>query len=138
MSFVPAPSDELGWRSTATWTWTAVTVLAATIGYGTVYWTTPYDELDIGSLTLAVYAVAALPVVALRATGVAPFLLSAAVSPVALAAAVMVRVAVDVARDPTSHNLWPIEIVVAVVVGAVWGLIAAGVGELVLRVRRPG
>jgi ABC-type uncharacterized transport system permease subunit len=68
--------------------------------------------------------------------GIAPFLLSVAVSPAALVTAVMARVAVDVASDPTSHNLWPIEVVIAAVLGAFWGLIAAGVGELVLRLRR--
>ena len=136
MTSVPVPEDALGWRSTTTWTWTAATAVVTTLVYGTVYWTTPYDDLDISSLTLVVFLLAALPVIALRAMGVAPFLLSAAVSPAALAAAVMVRVAVDVARDPTSHNLWPIEIVIAVVVGGFWGIVAAGVGELVLRARR--
>jgi len=42
------------------------------------------DDLDIGSLTLVVLLLAALPVVVLRAMGIAPFLLSAAVSPAAL------------------------------------------------------
>jgi hypothetical protein len=107
-----------------------------TLVYGTVYWTTPYSDLDIGSVTLAVYVAAALPVVVLRAMGVAPFLLSAAVSPAGLVGAVIVRVAVDVWADPTSHNLWPLEIVIAGVVGAFWGLVAAGLGELVLRLRR--
>lgn len=119
-----------------TWTWTVAAAVVVTIAFGTVYWTTSYSDLDIGSITLVLYVVAALPVVALRATGAAPFLVSAAVSPVGLITAVMVRVSVDVASDPTSHNLWPIEIVIAAVVGAFWGLLAASVGEIVLRTRR--
>ena len=138
MSSVPIPPhvDGPGWHSASSWWWTAVATTLVTLVYGTVYWTTPYSDLDIGSVTLAVYAVAALPVVVLRALGVAPFLLSAAVSPAGLVGAVIVRVAVDVWTDPTSHNLWPIEIVIAGVVGTFWGLLAAGLGELVLRLRR--
>ena len=138
MSSVPTPQhvDGPGWRSASTWWWVAGATTLVTLVYGTVYWTTPYSDLDIGSVTLAVYAAAALPVVVLRALGVAPFLLSAAVSPAGLVGVVIVRVAVDVSTDPTSHSLWPFEIVIAGVVGAFWGLVAAGLGELVLRLRR--
>jgi hypothetical protein len=35
----------------------------------------------------------------------------------AVPAAVMARVVVDTTRDPTSHNLWPFELVIAFLVG---------------------
>ena len=56
--------------------------------------------------------------------------------PTGLVFAVIGRIAVDVASDPTSHNLWPIEILIAGVVGLFWGFLAGGVGELILRGRR--
>ena len=103
--------------------------------FGTVYWSTPYSDLDIGSIDLWLYLVAMVPVVLLRATRTAPFLLAASALPTGLVLAVMARIAVDVGRDSTSHNLWPIEIVIAAVVGVFWGVIAAAIGEAALRLR---
>ena len=51
----------------------------------------------------------------------------------AVPAAVWARVVVETAKDPTSHNLWPFEIAIAMVVGmacALIGAIAGGVIEL--------
>lgn len=47
--------------------------------------------------------------------------------PLVLVAAVAVRVCLEVARDPTSHNLWPFEMALASAVGlgislSAWGL----------------
>jgi len=51
----------------------------------------------------------------------------------AVPAAVMVRVVVDAAKDPTSHNLWPFEVVFA---GAFGFGLAAGAAWLGLLFRR--
>lgn len=45
----------------------------------------------------------------------------------AFPAAVAIRVAVDVAKDPTDHNLWPFELII----GAVFSLVAVVPGLLV-------
>ena len=45
--------------------------------------------------------------------------------------AVMGKVAWDVARDPTSHNLWPFEVAIALAVGAIPAL-AGAIGGWVL------
>jgi ABC-type branched-subunit amino acid transport system permease subunit len=45
---------------------------------------------------------------------------------------VLARVIVDVVRDPTSHNLWPFEIVIAVLVGAAAAVAGALLGSLLL------
>jgi hypothetical protein len=113
-----------------------VVVVVATGIYGTVWWSTAYADLDVGALTLGVFVLAAVPAVVLRASGAAPFLMTAGTLPAALILAVMVRVAVDVMVDPTSHNLWPFEVVFAGVVSTFWGLVAAAVGEVVLGLRR--
>jgi hypothetical protein len=58
-------------------------------------------------------------VIALIARGLmeARFLRVVLVLAAAVPAAVMARVVVDTTRDPTSHNLWPFELVIAFAVG---------------------
>ena len=118
-----------------TWWWSGAVVAVCALIFGSVYWTHDYHDLDIGAIGLALYLVAMVPVAVLRATRTAPFLLAAATLPAGLVLAVVVRIAVDVMGDPSSHNLWLFEVVIAAVVGGFWGLLAAGVGELALRTR---
>ena len=47
-------------------------------------------------------------------------------------AAVMARVVVDTARDSTSHNLWPLEILIALAVGLACSLVGTALGSLLL------
>jgi hypothetical protein len=117
------------------WLWTALVAATCTAIFGTVYWTQSYDDLDIGSIGLWLYLLACLPVIALRATRTAPYVMASLALPTGLVLAVIARIAVDVTGDPTSHNMWPFEIVIAAIVGAFWGFLAAGVGELILRLR---
>ncbi len=51
-------------------------------------------------------------------------------------AAVMVRVVVDTAKDPTSHNLWPFEVILTAAFGFGLAACAALVGRLILRLFR--
>ncbi len=132
-AFAPRPPS--AWANGESWLWTAIAAALCTALFGTVYWSTPYSDLDIGSIGLWLYLVAMVPVIVLRATRTAPFLMAAAALPTGLVLAVMARIAVDVGRDGTSHNLWPIEIVIAGVVGVFWGVIAAAIGEAALRLR---
>ena len=56
----------------------------------------------------------------------------AAAAPAALMAFVVLRIVIDVARDPTSHNLWPFEILI-------WGAASvAAIGALTLARRISG
>ena len=48
----------------------------------------------------------------------------------AVAAPILARVAVDTAKDPTSHNLWPFEFIIAAVLGALCSSAGALVGSL--------
>ena len=65
---------------------------------------------------------------------VARWRLGLGVLPAALAAgagvpvAVICKVAWDVVRDPTSHNLWPFEVAIALAVGAVPAILGAVAG----------
>jgi hypothetical protein len=103
----------------------AVVVLAA----GIPYWRVPYDELNRGHF-------AVLPG-ALLLGFVTLVLVLAEVTPVKRIALTMllcvpviacVSVAKDTAADPTSHNLWPFELVLAAISGAVVVLPAVAVG----------
>jgi hypothetical protein len=61
-----------------------------------------------------------------RAIGKCPFVPTVVVVGAAVPVAVIVRVVVDTLRDPTSHNLWPFEVIIAVGVG----LLASASGAL--------
>ena len=132
----PAPGAKSQWASHESWLWTALGAVICAAIFGSAYWTQSYDDLDIGSIGLPLYLIACLPVIALRATRTAPYVMASLALPTGLVFAVIGRIAVDVASDPTSHNLWPIEIVIAGVVGLFWGFLAGGVGELILRGRQ--
>jgi hypothetical protein len=62
-----------------------------------------------------------------------PFARSLWVGAAVLPAAVFARVVYDGLRDPTSHNLWPFEIAIAIGVGLPAALAGAVLGWLVLR-----
>ncbi|MFL6070935.1 MAG: hypothetical protein ACJ72Y_06595 [Actinomycetes bacterium] len=132
----PTPSAKSQWASAESWVWTALVAAVCAAIFGSVYWTQSYDDLDIGSIGLPLYLLACVPVIALRATRTAPYVMASLALPTGLVFAVIARIAVDVTGDPTSHNLWPIEIVIAGVVGLFWGFLAGGVGELIVRGRR--
>lgn len=120
--------------------WLLLGFAIALLGVGFPYWQLPYGQVSLPN-SLFGPGLAAVLVVAmlLRAFGVAKFavvwLLVAASVPVA----VMARVAVDTAADPTSHNLWPFELVIAVFVGLAAALAGALLGSLLLQrsSRRP-
>ena len=73
---------------------------------------------------------------ACRYAGASRFFIAVAVVGSAAPAAVMARVARETAADPTSHNLWPFEVVFSGAVG--WLMAAAGAvaGGLMIRVLR--
>jgi hypothetical protein len=45
------------------------------------------------------------------------------------ALAVMIRVAVETASDPTSHNLWPLEVMIATFFGVLAGLVGVSLAR---------
>ena len=49
----------------------------------------------------------------------------------------VVRIFYDTTRDRTSHNLWPFELVFAVVLGALGGVVGVGIVRLVQRFTGP-
>ena len=49
----------------------------------------------------------------------------------------MARVLVDIARDPTSHNLWPIEVVMMAALGFGLAFVAGSLGLALRRMLGP-
>jgi len=83
---------------------------------GVPYWRIPYNKATSsavmgGAVLIGVIALIARVLIEARFSRVV-LVLAAAVP-----TAVMARVVVDTMRDPTSHNLWPFELVIAFMVG---------------------
>jgi hypothetical protein len=75
----------------------------------------------------------------LRAKARLGFVRSVVVAGLAVPAVVLLRVVIETAADPTSHNLWPFEVVIGAGVGALVALAGAlaGIGfEWLARMRR--
>jgi multisubunit Na+/H+ antiporter MnhG subunit len=93
--------------------WLAGAFLAGFLAIGVPYWPIPYNKVSLPNTLygtgLVVVGVAA---AAARAFGKAHFLAAVFVAGAAIPAAVIARVAVETSRDPTSHNLWPLEVII--------------------------
>lgn len=113
--------------------WLLIAFAVAFVGVGFRYWQLAYSQV---SLPDALYGpgLAAVFVVALmvRAFGLAKFWVAWLLIASAVPAAVMARIAFETASDPTSHNLWPVEIVIAAGVGLLAALGGALLGSLFL------
>jgi len=116
----------------------ALAVLAGTLACGVPLWPLSYREVEFFEnphplLWLALGASAGiLSTFLLRPSRALPVL---AVT-LGFVAAVYGRVQVETAKDPTSHNLWPFEVVIA----GGFGLVAGTIGVAIARrfERRPG
>lgn len=114
---------------------------AACTAVGLPYWSLPYRELGLPHALIApgllvVFAAALL----LCVGGSASIGRATLIAAVSVPAAVAARVVVEGLRDPTSHNLWPIELAIALFVGIACALPGGLSGGLlrVLRKRRSG
>lgn len=116
-------------RNTALWLVPAFIV--SFVAIGVPYWQIPYAKVSLpntlfGPGLLLVVILAA----GVRAFGKAHFLLSLLIIGVTVPAAVLVRVAFETAQDPTSHNLWPLEIIIAGMIGLACSLLGTLIGSV--------
>jgi hypothetical protein len=109
--------------------------LAGVIACGIPIWLLPYNVTSGRALLTSIAAVALLAFL-LRTVGRQSFGLALLVSGMALPAAVFARVVVEVTHDPTSHNLWPFELVIAGFEGLAGALPGALLGWLATRSRK--
>jgi len=116
--------------------WLGAAWLVPTIVLGVPYLSAEYSELESTGVVwgwglLVLVAVALL----VCAVGRTPMVLTALATTAGLLTVVWVRIWMDVAVDPTDHNLWPFEIVIAAGLGgiasAAGAMVGAGIGRLV-------
>lgn len=107
----------------------------AIVAVGVPYWMIPYRQLSLPDALpapgLLIGSVSALLLCLYR---VAPFRRVAGVMAATVPLVVMARVLVGGVRDPTSHNLWPFEVAIAMLVGLVSVLPAVVAGHVLQRV----
>lgn len=109
----------------------AVGFLASLLTAGLPYWLMPYPQLNLpdalygpGLLVLALAAAVA------RVYAASGFWKSILILAGSLPAIVMARIIVEAGMDPTSHNLWPLEIVIASALGIVCASAGASTGAM--------
>jgi hypothetical protein len=109
--------------------WTGGGFIFAFFAVGISWWSVPYNESWSGLETLffwlgmlSVMIAAAIA----RILGRAGFYLTIPFIGASVPSAILARVIMDTIRNPTSHNLWPFE----VVAGGVYGLFFAGLGAV--------
>lgn len=112
--------------------WIKAAFIAAFISVGIPYWLIPYNTVNLPNALygpgLVVVVVAALW---LRAKGVASFARVLHVMAASVPAAVLARVLIEGMMDPTSHNLWPLEAILAAAVGYAAALFGTLAGQLI-------
>ena len=101
---------------------------------GLTYWQIPYVQVSLpdavwGAPLIFVVVSAALPCI-LSATR---FWLSTLIVGSSVPAAVLARVMYEAFLDPTSHNLWPFEIILSAGPGLIAALVGALAGKLLAR-----
>jgi hypothetical protein len=111
--------------------WLVAAFVISFFAVGLPYWQIPYAKVSLpntlygtGLLVVGVLAAAA------RAGGNARLLTVILVVGAAVPAPILARIAFDTAKDPTSHNLWPFEFIIAVVIGVLCSSAGALVGSV--------
>ena len=111
--------------------WLVAAFVISFFAVGVPYWQIPYAKVslpttlyDTGLVVVGVLAAAA------RALGKARLMTVILAVGAAVPAPILTRIAVDTAKDPTSHNLWPFEFIIAAVIGVLCSSAGALVGSL--------
>lgn len=111
--------------------WLAAAFVIGLVVVGIPYWQTRYSQVSLpdtlygfGLLAVAILAAAA------RAFGKARIARVILIVGSAVPTAVLARIVIEAAKDPTSHNLWPLEIIIATMVGLVCSSVGALVGSV--------
>lgn len=106
--------------------------VAVFLAVGIPYWLVPYNK-TIPNPVIAIGLVAVVAAAAILAFRGFKLAKAIAVPGLAVPAAAMARVIVEGVIDPTSHNLWPFEIVIAALLGLAAALPGALLGWLLVR-----
>lgn len=110
--------------------------IVSALAVGVPYFLIPYRELNLpdalyGPGLCVVVVTAALTL----ACGATTFWKGVVIIGAAIPASILLRVAVETAADPTSHNLWPFEIIIGSMVGALCAFTGSLIGWIVAKLR---
>ena len=122
--------------------WTKHTVYigfgAALIAVGVPYWLIPYSKLNLPNALLGPSLIVVIAAAAIScAIGSASFRKSVAIVGASTPTVVLLRVVADVAGNPTTHNLWPFELVIASLLSGACSAVGGAMGLLVAKFIRP-
>jgi hypothetical protein len=119
--------------------WLLPAFVAAFFLIGIPFWDIPYSQVSVPNSLVApgLIGLVALTVI-LTVFEVASLRRIFVVMSLCLPVVVYARVEVETGRDPTSHNLWPFEVVFALVLGVICVLPALLIGKLAIRWIRKG
>jgi hypothetical protein len=119
--------------------WLAGAFIVAFLAVGVPYWQVPYNKVSLPTTLIAPgFFVMIFAAALARFAGKHSFFATLLVVALAAPAAVVVRVVVETSQDPTSHNLWPFEVVLALFVGLAASLLGAVAGSLPAFLARGG
>jgi hypothetical protein len=114
----------------------AAAFTAAFLAVGWPYWQVPYVQVSLPDTLLApgllVVGGACAAAVVARVRALPVFAIVGAAPP----AVVLARIVREVALDPTSHNLWPFEVVLAGMLGAAVALAGVALGRVIAKATR--
>ena len=119
--------------------WLLPAFVAAFFLIGIPFWDIPYSQVSVPNslVALGLIGLVVLTVI-LTAFEVASLRRIFVIMSLCLPVVVYARVEIETGRDPTSHNLWPFEVVFALFLGVICVLPAVLVGKLALRWIRKG
>lgn len=113
--------------------------LVSFVCVGLSFWFLPYNSVQLPTAILnASLFVVAISALLTRVYAGRNLFLVALVIGAAIPAALFARVLVDTLGDPTSHNLWPLELLIGMFVGGPVALAGALPGWLIVRLRLGG
>ncbi|WP_008317459.1 hypothetical protein [Leptolyngbya sp. PCC 6406] len=116
--------------------WLLIAFLLSFLAVGIPYWLIPYNQVNLPHVLLRPgLLVVVFSALSLRLWRVAPFGQVVTLMGMAVPCTVFVRVVWETWLDPTSHNLWPFEIILALLVGGSSAFIGASVGSLMAQLR---
>ncbi len=117
--------------------WLLGAFLVGFLAVGLPYWQIPYAKANLPDSLIGFGLVIVVAAAAIcRVRGKTPLLKTILVVGAAVPAAVFARVIVEGIKDPTSHNLWPFEVVIALFLGLGASAIGTLLGSLPLLLSR--
>jgi hypothetical protein len=112
--------------------WLKACFVATFVTVGIPYWLIPYNKLNLPNALLSPYLlVVIISALLLRIVPTHQIWKITWLMGSSVVAVVSARVVVDGIQDPTSHNLWPFEVIIALVVGFPCAFAGAITGSLI-------